>query len=276
MSLARTMMRGVFSPGSVRNVYTRTARKFVEVQLLQDVPGIGVKGQLLKVKPGFMRNYLHIDNKACYVTPTTPPRIEVVDIEELRLKELQKQERMLRLKKQEEALASKQEQEQKEPVAGGEAEALSLDDLSDIFSSMKSSYRRTQKPELDLQSNSPELDFEIALDETRKAGLKSVEELSQEEAANKNDIKIKRTTSKGTLPAMVTFNASSIPIGKESIAIKLSELGGKPINPNTVQLSYIDTPDTPITNITEVGRYNVKIESFTTGNNGETVILEVE
>lgn len=56
---------------------SKTARSDkITVQLLQDYPPLGVRGELVRVKPAFMRNFLHVDNKACYTVDG--PRIPVV------------------------------------------------------------------------------------------------------------------------------------------------------------------------------------------------------
>lgn len=51
----------------------------IEVQLLKDFPGIGVRGQIVKVLPSLMLNTLHRGNGAAYILPTQPPRIPVVE-----------------------------------------------------------------------------------------------------------------------------------------------------------------------------------------------------
>lgn len=50
----------------------------IPVQLFQDLPRIGQRGQIIMVKPAYMRNFLHKDNKAGYVL-NDKPRIPVVE-----------------------------------------------------------------------------------------------------------------------------------------------------------------------------------------------------
>lgn len=50
----------------------------IPVQLLKDVKSIGVKGQVINVRPAFMRNFLHVDNKATYILKGQTPPLPVV------------------------------------------------------------------------------------------------------------------------------------------------------------------------------------------------------
>ncbi|KAG7927228.1 hypothetical protein KL925_002599 [Ogataea polymorpha] len=55
-------------------------RKRIAVQLLKDFPSIGVKGQIVQVKPSVMINRLHPYNGAVYMhLPDSKPRIPVVE-----------------------------------------------------------------------------------------------------------------------------------------------------------------------------------------------------
>lgn len=68
-----------------------TVSKKIPVQLLKDCGSIGRAGEVIRVKPAFMRNYLHVDNKACYITETAGPRIPVVERErKVKVKALKK------------------------------------------------------------------------------------------------------------------------------------------------------------------------------------------
>lgn len=104
----------------VRNASTASSKK-IPIQLLKDVPNYGVKGQILQVSPALMRNLLHVDNKACYITKTQGPRIPVVEV--------QKPEPKKKVIMKPESEEEKQDDLQ---------EALSLDQLSGLFSSMRS------------------------------------------------------------------------------------------------------------------------------------------
>lgn len=69
------MLRSIFRQ-SVRTAKTKTDK--IPVQLLQPVSRIGRTGEIVRVRPAYMRNFLHADNKACYITKTEGPRIPVV------------------------------------------------------------------------------------------------------------------------------------------------------------------------------------------------------
>ncbi|KAG7880595.1 hypothetical protein KL905_002569 [Ogataea polymorpha] len=81
-------------------------RKRIAVQLLKDFPSIGVKGQIVQVKPSVMINRLHPYNGAVYMhLPDSKPRIPVVEPKEA-------------------DLMSKRPEQQ-----GTESQTLTLDDL---------------------------------------------------------------------------------------------------------------------------------------------------
>lgn len=106
----------------VRNASTKSDR--ITVQLLTDFHPLGVAGELVRVKPAFMRNFLHVDNKACYITKDHGPRIPVVE---------RKREPVEKKAKAPEAPV---ESAQDEPLASA-GPALSLDELSNLFSNMR-------------------------------------------------------------------------------------------------------------------------------------------
>lgn len=103
----------------VRNASTKSDR--ITVQLLQDFEPLGTAGELVRVKPAFMRNFLHVGNKACYIT--NGPRIPVVE---------RKREPVVTQK----VKAPKPTQAAEDPVAES-GPAMSLDELSSLFSSMR-------------------------------------------------------------------------------------------------------------------------------------------
>ncbi|KAI3403493.2 hypothetical protein KGF56_003777 [Candida oxycetoniae] len=263
MSTLMIRMRACSAPSyAIRTFKQRTVNKLVEVQLLTDVPNIGVKGQVLNVKPGFMRNYLHVDNKACYITPKTPPRLPVVDIEMIRAR--QRKEKL----EKEEAQKQSNAQAQAQSGAGADADAkaeaeqgpMSFSELSDLFNIMKSPTKKSNqvKPELQIQSNPYKSETAIpGFEEVIDVRYKSI-----------NDVVVK-------LPKLITLQASEMPIGRRFIAKYISEKSGFAVDPYILHLSYIDTPDQEIKEINEVGRYNVKITSDKE-NITHTRILEIE
>lgn len=115
----------------------------ISVQLLKDHPTLGVAGEIIKVRPAFMRNYLHAGNKACYLTDG--PRLPVVD-------------------------KPKHKPQRAEPVveksvvketAGENVSAMSLNELSTLFNTMKKSRRASagEGSQLTLDTTSADGDF---------------------------------------------------------------------------------------------------------------------
>lgn len=236
----------------------RTVNKLVEVQLLKTLPGIGVEGQILHVKPGYMRNYLHIDNKACYITPNNPPRIPVVDVEELRLQE-QKKRRQLRKEQEEKVVEDVISKPETEQQTKDESEgAMSLEELSDLFSSMRSTKRASEKPELKVQSN---------IFDTTKGTIPGLE-MEGHEFDSIQDVDNK-------LPKLLTLSNSALPISKKAVAKHIEELTERNVDIEKLGLSYIDTPEDHIDAITETGRFQVRLKSDD-GKSFITRVLEVE
>ncbi|KAI5960884.1 hypothetical protein KGF57_001816 [Candida theae] len=255
-SRTRSLQNAPLYRCSVRTMkQRRTVNKLVEVQLLKTLPGIGVEGQILHVKPGYMRNYLHIDNKACYVTPNNPPRIPVVDVEELRLQE-QRKRRQLQKEQEEkvvEVVADKKEiEESANEVSEG---AMSLEELSDLFSSMRSSKRTSDKPELNIQSN---------IFDTSKGTIPGLEV----EFDSIQDLDNK-------LPKLLTLSNSALPITKKAVAKHMEELTERNVDIGKLDLSYIDTPEDHLDSITETGRFQVQVRSAD-DSSVVTRVLEVE
>lgn len=59
----------------------------INVQLHKDVPGLGLRGEIVRVLPGRMRNQLHPHNGASYVLEGKPLRIPVVTRQQAALEE---------------------------------------------------------------------------------------------------------------------------------------------------------------------------------------------
>lgn len=117
----------MFSRSSVLRHFFRhasTKNDKIPVQLLKDIEFLGQAGEIVNVKPAFMRNFLHVGNKACYMT--NGPRIPVVE---------RKRELVVEKKKKPVEKVPAQELE-KTPES---APALSLDELSSLFSNMRKS-----------------------------------------------------------------------------------------------------------------------------------------
>ncbi|CAN3373303.1 hypothetical protein DIURU_001317 [Diutina rugosa] len=58
--------------------FVRHASSSVEIQLLQDIPQVGVRGEVLRVSRGHMRNYLQLNNRAAYIVKGQQPPLPVV------------------------------------------------------------------------------------------------------------------------------------------------------------------------------------------------------
>lgn len=103
---------------AIRWATTKSASKSdkIPVQLLQDCLPLGVKGQIVRVKPAYMRNFLHVGNKACYILKDQEPRIPVVE------------------KSRAPPVAEVKKVVEKKPVKQDSVPVLSLDDLSNLFS----------------------------------------------------------------------------------------------------------------------------------------------
>lgn len=57
----------------------RKATDRIPIQLLQDIKGVGIRGEVLRVKPAYMRNDLHMGNRAAYILKGQAPPIPVVE-----------------------------------------------------------------------------------------------------------------------------------------------------------------------------------------------------
>lgn len=120
MLSGRVVLRTFLRTKATRNI---KRREIIPVQLLQDIENVGVAGQILNVKAGYMRNFLHRDNKACYITENHGPRIPVV--ESTKKEDLKKKKATL--------IVDDVVQNQDTPTP------LSLEELSSIFSTMRKS-----------------------------------------------------------------------------------------------------------------------------------------
>jgi ribosomal protein L9 len=110
----------------------------IQVQLLKDFPQYGVKGEIIEVLPGLMRNKLYPNNGACYIIPklNLGPKIEVVK-RDTRLQQQQQKLQQERLQQQlqeqkrqnaiDEMLAKKKKEVVAEKIAPVEIEGLLFD-----------------------------------------------------------------------------------------------------------------------------------------------------
>lgn len=127
----KTLRVGTVLPSLVRFATTRAAASKsskIRVQLLKDFPLVGARGEVIRVKPAFMRNYLHVNNGACYLLEGQEPRIPVVK----RVKQ--------------EVRKAPVEEKVPEPTAvesDPSSGAMSLDELSTLFNNMRKARRGT-------------------------------------------------------------------------------------------------------------------------------------
>lgn len=119
----------------------------IPVQLYRDFEGVGVAGEIVRVKPAFMRNTLHRNNGAGYLLKGQTPKIPVV---EKRSKTIPVVEPVKEAVK--EAV--------KAPEAKSPAAAMSLGELSSLFGSM--SRKRAQIKKVDQKFATSETPFSIA------------------------------------------------------------------------------------------------------------------
>lgn len=143
----------------------------IPVQLLRDFANFGVRGEVVKVLPSVMRNYLHMNNGATYLTKTKGPVIPVVD----RSAYLAQQEKIKQREAAQLALAKQQQSDllAEQEAAGKRASAMSLDELSSLFRNVKgkrglaapaTATAIEQEPALELQYTS--LDVTVAIPAT--------------------------------------------------------------------------------------------------------------
>lgn len=123
---------------AVRNASSKRtpprADKRIPVQLLKDFPNVGVRGEIVKVLPSVMRNYLHMNNGAAYlIKGKEGPRIPVVD----RSVYLAQQEKIKQRDGEIKAAKKKEEAEKLAKETKASTTALSVDELSNLFQNIK-------------------------------------------------------------------------------------------------------------------------------------------
>lgn len=129
--MSTTFRVGAVLPSLMRFASTRTAADKsgkISVQLLKDFPLVGARGEVVRVKPAFMRNYLHVNNGACYLLEGQGPRIPIV-------KRVKQEARKVPVEKK--------VVEPKAVESDQSSGAMSLDELSTLFNNMRKSRRGT-------------------------------------------------------------------------------------------------------------------------------------
>lgn len=202
---------------SLRTKVTKSSakREFIPIQLLKDVKNVGVAGEILKVRPGYMRNFLHHDNKACYITATQGPRIPVV---ESAPKEVLKKKKAKKIT--DEILPDANE---KPAESTPEFTAMSLEELSSMFSNMRKNSVAT----------SPSVDANI--ETTGSTASFSLVELEE------------------NIPATFNYNSSAFPVTSGVLSLAIFESTGIEVPASAIQVRT--TAGANIAEITEAGVY---------------------
>lgn len=121
-SIARQFIRNASKKKAVRG------SNRIQVQLLKDSQ-FGVRGEVLSISPGFMRNVLHHYDVACYMNDG--PRIPVVETRKISAQEAKEQ------RKQAQEAAAAVERVSAATTSAAQSEALTLDELSSLFNTLK-------------------------------------------------------------------------------------------------------------------------------------------
>lgn len=182
----------------------------ISVQLLQDFEPLGVAGEVVRVKPAFMRNFLHVGNKACYMTKG--PRIPVV--------ERTREPVVAKPKK-----SSQDEVVAQEPLAAPQEStpAMSLDELSTLFTNMRSSKAKKTST----------VGFQAA---TSDAAAYSLVELDE------------------SLPETFVLPTLKFPITSEVLAQSVFNSTGISVPPSVIRV--LSESGTGVNEITEAGVYS--------------------
>ncbi|KAG2732379.1 hypothetical protein G9P44_004796 [Scheffersomyces stipitis] len=172
----------------------------IPVQLLRNFPGTGVKGEIIRVKPAFMRNYLHHQNGAAYITKDQGPRIPVVE-KPTKVEVVAKAEKPVVV----EAVKTKSK---------ASAGAMSLDELSTLFTTMRS--------------------------KRSAASSASASDSTFEASTASEDAAFTLAELKGAIPAVYTLQLSdsiALPIGKSTLASIIFNLSGVQVPQTALSIS---------------------------------------
>ncbi|CAI5758098.1 unnamed protein product [Candida verbasci] len=254
ISIKQRINNGVLM--SIRTHKRKSINALTRVQLLQDVDGVGYKGEIIKVKPGFMRNYLHIDNKACYINEKNGPRIPVVDRDEIREKK-RKEAELLKQEQQEEII-----DEDIEKIKENK-DTLTLGELSDLFSNMS----KNKKNKINMEKT-----FEIKQnlikeneEELQLSGDYEEAEILKQNLQSNKEIKI---------PKIITITTDTLPINKTTLFESINKHQDNLVESlESFKISYIDTPNEHLEIIEDKGRYQIK---FQHENEERTTTIEIE
>lgn len=192
---------------------TRKVPEKIQVQLLKDHPNLGRKGEIVRVRSSYMRNYLHMGNGACYITKDNGPRIPVVE--------------KVRAEKKLQTI----EEEIKQDIAQQDekAKAMSLDELTSLFNSMRSQSNKKSKNAT----------------ETQKQAFESSTE----------QIAYTASELRGSIPSRYTIVLNenvTLPINKHYLSSLVYDFSGIQVPTSSIKLSsghedsqYLDEINTP-------------------------------
>lgn len=200
----------MFAKTSVARHFVRYASRSekISVQLLQDYQPLGGAGEIVRVKPAFMRNFLHVGNKACYLNDG--PKIPVVA-----------KKRTVDAKKPVKTTVDKTQDQQAEAKPEA-APALSLDELSTLFTNM-----RTNK-----SKRSTTIGFQV---ESTESAAYSLAELGE------------------SLPEMFSLTGQKYPISTEMLAKTVFSSTGIEVPASVIKV--VGEDGTSVDEITEAGVY---------------------
>lgn len=212
------------TPHMVRFASKRTKHRIPEkvpVQLLKDIPQLGSAGEIIKVRPAYMRNCLSMNNRAAYIVEGQGPQIPVVEKSYIEKK----------------PLATPEEVEPtttpSEPTKTVSTGALSLDELSNLFSTMRSKNSKKSDP----------------VSQTLTASSDSTYSLLE---------------LKESIPHVFTIalsESTTLPITKELLISTIFNLSGTQVPTSAISIAKESDPKSLISEISEVGRFNWIISS---------------
>lgn len=198
----------------------------IPVQLLKDHPKVGSAGEIVRVRPAFMRNYLHVGNGACYLTAQQGPRIPVVE------KTKPKDRKQIT----ETMIDTDQETEIKAVPGDANAGALSLDELSNLFQTMKSTRKSKQSAESSVSHT-----FEA-----------STEELTYTASELKQAIPRVHT--------IVLNENVKLPVEKQYITSLIYDMAGVQIPQSAIKIHESTNNKTPLNQIKTAGEFTMTVD----------------
>lgn len=207
--------------------------KRIPVQLLRDFPGLGYKGEVVKVLPGRMRNQLHRNNGAAYVLENEPLRIELVKRETIQAVIDAENAAKLELEKQALETQRKELRERATSRKNTREEMLSaLESLGDLNIAFPSKQKESA-----LESSEEQL-------ESEPTQAQPAESIPEDEKAEVTSLYFLESTLR-SLPVVVAMTADANSQGFISpkhqltttlIASHISTLLGIAIDPSTVTI----------------------------------------